>query len=169
MTMNRLLASAVALVSVLALSVDSAPASPVPLQRASSVVPEASLLDVHIVAFDAAEDFFPEVRRAEARYVPVGLKRVLETTGFWGAVRVVPDAGHTDLTISGAVVASHGGELRLEVRAMDATGKVWLDKKYKGKPDASVYLDPKSTDDPSRFHCPGWVDLVMVGSMKRLR
>ena len=43
---------------------------------------------------------------------------------------------------------SHGGELKVEVRAIDATGKVWLDKDYKAKPDASVYLDKETEDDP---------------------
>ncbi len=123
-------------------------AKPIALERARGAAPESSLLDVHIIVLDPAEGFLPEVRRAEARYIPVGLKRVFQTAGFWGTVRVVPEAGHTDLTISGAVTASYGGELRLEIRATDATGKVWLDKKYKRKADASVYLGRDSTKDP---------------------
>lgn len=125
-----------------------AAAKPEKLMRAPNAAPESSLLDVHITAFEPAEDFFPEVRRAEARYIPVGLKHVFETSRFWGSVRVVPDSAHSDLTLSGVVVASHGQELRLEIRATDSTGKVWLDKKYKGKADASAYLNRESTTDP---------------------
>ena len=33
---------------------------------------------------------FPEIRRAEARYMPYHLKSTLETTGYWGAVSVLP-------------------------------------------------------------------------------
>ena len=132
---------------------------PVDLVRAAVAPAEARLLDIQIAVFDHADDFFPEVRRAEARYIPVHLKQTLQTAGFWGIVRVVPDIpavpavperGEVDLKVSGAVRVSHGGELKLEVRAIDATGKVWLDKDYKAKPDASVYLDKESDDDP--FH-----------------
>lgn len=122
---------------------------PVDLVRARTAPPEARLLDVHIPVFEQAEDFFPEVRRAEARYIPVRLKHTLQTAGFWGTVRVVPDVpGEVDLTVSGEVRVSHGGELKLEIRAIDATGKLWLDKGYKAKPDASVYLRKESVDDP---------------------
>ncbi len=127
---------------------------PVDLVRAAVAPAEARLLDIQIAVFDHADDFFPEVRRAEARYIPVHLKQTLQTAGFWGTVRVVPDIpavperGEVDLKVSGAVRVSHGGELKLEVRAIDATGKVWLDKDYKAKPDASVYLDKESEDDP---------------------
>lgn len=121
---------------------------PVELVRAAVAPDEASLLDVHIVVFDRAGDFIPAVRRAEARYVPVLLKHTLQTAGFWGSVRVVPESGDVDLTVSGAVRVSHGGKLKLELRAIDATGKVWLDKDYKAKPDARVYLGKESADDP---------------------
>ncbi|GMR24645.1 MAG: hypothetical protein BMS9Abin37_3223 [Acidobacteriota bacterium] len=126
---------------------------PVELVRASAAPAEASLLNIHITVFDHADDFIPEVRRAEARYLPVLLKQTLQTAGFWGTVRVVPDVpekGDVDLDVSGAVRVSHGGELKLEVRAIDATGKVWLDKDYKAKPDASAYLDKNSAEDPFR-------------------
>lgn len=120
----------------------------VPLKRPVTVLPEASLLDVQIVVLDPAEDFLPEVRDAEARYIPVNLKRAFQASGFWGRVRVVPEPGSADLTVSGAVVASHGRKLRLEVRVVDATGKRWVGKTYRDEPDASVYLDRESTVDP---------------------
>ncbi len=148
MSSKTRLVTAALLAGVLVASLSWAASKPVALVQAGVVPPEASLMDVRITVFEPAEDFFPEVRQAEARYIPVGLKRVFEEAGFWGAVRVVPDVGGADLTISGAVLASYGRELRLEIRAMDAAGKVWLDKKYKGEADASVYLARESTVDP---------------------
>ena len=126
---------------------------PVELVRATVAPDEASLLNVQVVVFDHADDFIPAVRRAEARYVPVLLKQTLQTSGFWGTVRVVPERperGDVDLTVSGAVRVSHGGELKLAVRSIDATGKVWFDRDYKAKPDAGVYLGKESADDPFR-------------------
>ena len=129
---------------------------PVDLVRAAVAPAEARLLDIQIAVFEHADDFFPEVRRAEARYIPVHLKQTLQKAGFWGTVRVVPhlerpersESGEVDLTVSGAVRVSHGGELKLEILAIDATGKVWLDKEYKAKPDASLYQVKAAEDDP---------------------
>ena len=123
---------------------------PVELVRAAVAPDEASLLNVQVVVFDHADDFIPAVRRAEARYVPVLLKQTLQTSGFWGTVRVVPERGDVDLTVSGAVRVSHGGELKLAVRSIDATGKVWFERDYKAKPDAGVYLNKESAADPFR-------------------
>ena len=105
---------------------------PVDLVRAAVAPAKARLLDIQIAVFEHADDFFPEVRRAEARYIPVHLKQTLQKAGFWGTVRVVPhlerpersESGEVDLTVSGAVRVSHGGELKLEILAIDATGKV---------------------------------------------
>lgn len=108
---------------------------------AQQEVPENQLLDVAVQVFDpglpATEKeieeagLFPEVRRSEARYIPYQLKETLQTTGYWGAVRVVPDARSvTDLQVTGRIVESHGETLTLEVRAVDSTGRVWLEKEY---------------------------------------
>ncbi len=108
---------------------------------AQQAVPETQLLDVAVQVFDPglpATDkeieeagLFPEVRRSEARYVPYQLKETLQTTGYWGAVRVVPDARTvTDLQVTGRIIKSHGESLELAVRAVDASGRVWLDKTY---------------------------------------
>ncbi len=108
---------------------------------AQQEVPENQLLDVAVQIFDPglpATDkeieeagLFPEVRRSEARYIPYQLKETLQTTGYWGAVRVVPDARSvSDLQITGRILESHGETLKLAVRAVDATGRVWLDQEY---------------------------------------
>lgn len=118
------------------------------LERADPALPEAGLLDVGIHVFDAGllDDFEP-LRDAEARYVPVHLARTLETTGFWGVVRIVPEARNVDLNISGALLRSNGAELRLRVRVVDAFGKVWLDKKYKKRAEDSVRARKDLDDD----------------------
>ena len=74
--------------------------------QADSEVPEHQLLDIGILIFDpgVAEDqegvdgnVFPDVRRAEARYMPYHLKKTLESTGMWGSVWVLPE--HSDAVI----------------------------------------------------------------------
>jgi hypothetical protein len=131
------------------------------LVQAQTAPPEASLLDVGILVFDPglpaharglrkleAMGIFEEVRRSEALYIPVHLERTLQQAGFWGAVRLVPSANIVDVTVSGTILSSNGGELKLKIRAVDSRGKVWLDKRYRGKADASIYLRRESTDEP---------------------
>ena len=63
-------------------------------------VPEELLLDVGIVIFDPGLELleedeklptYPEVRKAEARYMPYLLLESIQSSAAWGAVRVVPD------------------------------------------------------------------------------
>lgn len=121
--------------------------------QATEEVPEARLLDVGILVFapglpegDPAareeEGVFPELRRAEARYFPVHLQRTLTATGQWGAVRVLPGPTETvDLTVSGEILESTGKELKVRVEVTDATGRTWLDDKYKAEAEAVAYRD----------------------------
>ena len=113
-------------------------------ERALSEVPETELLDVDIEVFspglppgdeDALEEkgIFADVRRSEARYMPVLLAATLQETGYWGAVRVVPPDSETlDVHVRGRIETSSGLRLELHVAASDATGRSWLEKKYKG-------------------------------------
>ena len=111
------------------------------------MVPEEQLLDVGILIFDPGleefedEDFvYPEVRRAEARYMPYLLLEAIQSSAAWGAVRVVPDTDQAmDLLIAGTIEQSHGEELRLHILARDATGRIWLDKDYLGKASRYSY------------------------------
>ncbi|MCX2982650.1 hypothetical protein EYC98_17450 [Halieaceae bacterium IMCC14734] len=108
-------------------------------------VPEALLLDVGISIFDpglddADEDelVYPEVRRAEARYMPYILLESIQSSAAWGAVRVIPsDQQVMDIVVAGTIVSSSGEELELKIIARDARGEVWLDKGYRSK--ASKY------------------------------
>ena len=127
------------------------------LQGASAPIPEDELLDVGVAIFDpgidvADEDerIYPEVRRAEARYVPKVLAEVLQNTGAWGAVRVVPDENRiTDLMITGTIMHSDGERLTLHVIARDSRDYVWLDKEYTGIASRYAYdATTRSTYDP---------------------
>jgi hypothetical protein len=132
---------------------------PLPLAAAvkSTVqLPQAELLDVAVELFDPnvpalekdqlAQRIDPNVRAAEARYMPVLLADTLQSSGYWGQVRVVPrGAALFDVNVSSTIVASAGGELKLAVKARDSTGREWLSKTYQGEPDTRSYKDGATT------------------------
>jgi hypothetical protein len=125
--------------------------------QATTEIPSDQLLDVGVHIFDpgipkSVEDdpdmadklrVYPDIRRAEARYMAMQLRDTLEDTGQWGAARVVPATVNSfDMTVDSRIVESNGAYLKLEVTARDATGKVWIDKKeYEGRADTRVYRD----------------------------
>lgn len=118
-----------------------------PLRGASVEVPENQLLDVGVAVFDPGlEDYdddrtiHPEVRKAEARYMPTVLADAMQNSGAWGAVRVVPeDNPYTDLQVRGTIEHSDGEELELRIVARDARGHTWLDKTYRGQASRYAY------------------------------
>ena len=124
------------------------------IETPSSVVPEALLLDVSVVVFDPGldnydedEQVYPEVRNAEARFMPMVLSESIQNSGAWGAVRVVPDGTQiTDLIVRGEILHSDGEELQLAITAIDARGDIWLNKTYTGK--ASRYAYQPATRNP---------------------
>lgn len=127
------------------------------LQGSAQPVPEDELMDVAVAIFDPGIDFaddderlYPEVRRAEARYIPKLLSEVLQNSGAWGAVRVVPNEGRvTDLMITGTILHSDGETLELKVLARDSRDYVWLDRVYEGTASRYAYdAKTRSTYDP---------------------
>lgn len=127
--------------------------------QAESEVPQVALLDVGILLFDPGvpEDqqdpdgfIFPDVRRAEARFIPYHLKRTLEGTGLWGSVWVIPErTDAVDLLVWGRVDRSDGLEVELQVGAWDATGREWLNKKYRSRVPEKAYSKYRDmTEDP---------------------
>jgi hypothetical protein len=123
--------------------------------QASQQIPQDELLDVGIRVFDpgipadkASDEealaklrIYPDLRKAEARFLPTLLRQTLESTSQWGAVRVVPDmAEFVDVMIAGKILESTGRELALEITARDSAGRVWLDKKrYQMEADIGAY------------------------------
>jgi hypothetical protein len=112
----------------------------VPFARSAD---DASFVDVGLVIFDAgipADEsthsklgIFPEIRKAEAKYMPVVLRETLINSGDWGVVRVLPEAlDSSELLVTGTILYSDGQRLELRIVARDAAGAQWLNKVYTG-------------------------------------
>lgn len=129
----------------------------VPLIVAGHETPARQLLDVGIQVLEhglsSDEDalfelekkgVYEDVRKSEARYIPVRLMDTLRLTGLWGAVGVVPEGLESlDVTVQGEIEESNGKRLILAVSAVDATGRVWLDKRYRQRADERAYRESK--------------------------
>ncbi len=130
-----------------------------PPTQSTQILSEDLLLDVGIAIFDpnVPEDYDeqidkliqPEVRRAEANYMPYVAKNLMQSTGNWGAVRVVPvRSDAVDVTVEGRILESHGERLRLELTVSDATGRTWFTREYTALASKYAYSDamPADTD-----------------------
>jgi hypothetical protein len=131
---------------------DQRPMQRIAAERATTEVAADELLDVGVRLFDpnVPEDeqerekqrIYPEVRKAESRYIPVLIRDTLEDTGQWGQVRVLPrDGTGMEVFIDGRIVQSDGRELKLDVVVIDAAGRTWFRKTYEGQADTRAYKD----------------------------
>jgi len=131
---------------------DQRPIPPVIAQKATAEIPQDELLDVGIRMFDPnipqdpAEQekrrIYPDVRKAEARFMPVLLRDTLEATGQWGQVRVLPSESSTsDVNVDARILESDGRQLQLAVTVSDATGRPWFRKNYEALADERAYKD----------------------------
>lgn len=129
------------------------------LDVAEVAPPEEMLLDIGIVEFDdgvpenndsAKTGVYEEVRSAEVRYLPYHLKTTLQSTGHWGAVRVIPTrSAFTDVIVSGAIEKSDGEFVNLRVKVEDAMGHEWYEKTYETQTGISSYDEFRDrTNDP---------------------
>ena len=128
--------------------------------HADRALADAALLDVGIQVFETAEisaeaareqKTDPKILEAEARFIPFHLKKTLQQTGQWGAVRVVPArAEEVDVNVSGKLLESNGERLRVEVKVVDATGREWFHNEYTAAVTEKSYevLDKKLDRDP---------------------
>jgi len=123
--------------------------------QADREIPGDELLDVAVHAFDPgippdiAKDeqalnkkrIYPDIRQAESRYVATILRTTLESSGQWGAVRVVPDgAQFVDVLVSGRILESTGAKLALQVTVKDSTGRIWINNRhYASSADTGSY------------------------------
>ena len=131
---------------------------PIPKIEAKQAVvhiPETELLDVGIRVFNpgipenikddeealAKKRIYPDLRKAEARYIPTLLRETLEATAQWGAVRVIPESAEfVDVIVTGQLIDSNGGFLSVDVTVTDAAGRVWIkDKRYQSLVDLGAY------------------------------
>ncbi len=110
-------------------------------QQAQTELPTEQVLSIVVTQFDPGipetikeqqeERIYPEVRKAEANFIPQVLRSTLDNTGYWGTVRVLPKAtASTMIEVGGKILHSDGETLRVRVYAKDATGRKWLDKEY---------------------------------------
>ena len=123
-----------------------------PVIQETGEIAEDQLMDVSIGQFDpgldqAADDddlvIFPEIRKAETRFVPYLLMETLQTSAAWGAVRVVPnEQSATDVYVKGEIINSDGENLKLSVQVKDATGREWFTRTYEDMASRYAY-DPK--------------------------
>ena len=90
------------------------------------------------------------VRSVEKRYLPYQLKQTLDRSGFWGAVRVLPqDDSGAEIIVEGTILASDGLKLKLLIAVRDAGGKVWIDREYEDFTTEIDYAtDPLYALDP---------------------
>jgi hypothetical protein len=123
--------------------------------QAKAQIPEDELLDVGLYQFDiniteeqlkdtdklAKERIYPDIRKAESRFIPSMLRSTLESSGEWGAVRVVPsNVEFVDVSVTGRILESTGAKLALEITVKDSTGRVWINKKkYESPADTGSY------------------------------
>ena len=112
-----------------------------PPKQFQGVQAEDELLDVGVAVLDAnipetfdeqiEELVHPDLRRAEAQFIPYFAKNLLQSTGNWGAVRVVPRPTHAvDVSVSGKIIESDGERLTLEMSVSDARGVEWFTRAY---------------------------------------
>lgn len=129
------------------------------LEVASLTVSEALLMDVGILNFDDGvppnnsiekTGIYPEVRMAEARYLPYHIKTTLQGTGYWGAVRVIPSSEvSTDIFVHGEIEESNGEHVTVRIGASDAMGRNWFEKSYEAQTGISSYAEYRDrTQDP---------------------
>lgn len=131
-----------------------------PPAQAAEPLEEDLLLDIGIAVFDAniPEDYDeqikqiiqPEIRRAEANYMAYFQKNLLQSTGNWGAVRVIPrDTKAVDLVVDATILRSNGESMEIQVEARDSRGRVWLTKNYQALASKYAYDDSIPPDiDP---------------------
>ncbi len=137
-------------------TVDMTPPEQLDVQQA-----EEELLDIGIAVFDpnvpegydaqVEQLIQPEIRRAEANYIPYFAKNLLQSTGNWGAVRVIPRPTHAvDLVVEGKILHSDGESMGVEITVTDATGTQWFTRQYKALASKYAY-DPSVPQDIDPF------------------
>jgi hypothetical protein len=132
---------------------------PTGIDMADHELAESALLDVSIETFNPGTDavdrddkqgVFPEIRKSEARYIPVHLKNTMQRTGYWGAVRVIPNStAAADVLVTGKILRSDGETLELAIDAHDATGRRWFSHVYEASTESAEYKNHRrGEDDP---------------------
>ena len=120
---------------------------------------EDLLMDIGVTVFDPGIDELdrdeeervsPEIRNAEARYAPYLLAEMLQRSGNWGVVRVLPNETSTsDIYIHGQILQSDGEGMRISVSVRDSTGAIWYTKEYEEHISEFAYeASQRQANDP---------------------
>jgi hypothetical protein len=130
--------------------------------RQGEVSPEAAL-DVCVQIFDPGlgdrdpaelekQGIFADLLRAEGRYIALRLRDTLESTGNWGAVRVVPEGEDLcDVVVGGTILVSKGHVLHLRVWANNATRRRWFRSGFRSGADPQAYAEDQEVDHGDPF------------------
>ena len=129
------------------------------LDVATLDISENLLLDIGIIRFDPGvpennnsekTGVYSGLREAEARYLPYHIKTTLQSTGYWGAVRVLPSEDvFSDVLISGAIERSDGEYVTLRIKAEDLTGRQWFERTYAMQTGSRSYaMNRDRAEDP---------------------
>ncbi len=131
-----------------------------PLEMETQEIAEEQLLDVGILPFNPGLDniddqkdavVFPEIRKAESRFMPYHLVQAMQTSAAWGAVRMIPnDTVVVDVIVSGEIVQSDGELLIVDISVRDVSGNHWFDKQYEELASRYAY-DPKRVPKKEPF------------------
>ena len=125
---------------------------------ASQEFGDNELLNVSIKVFDPGElpekadeqnGLSLEIREAEARFIPIHLKYSMQRTGYWGAVRIVPDDDiGAEVLVRGKIELSDGESLVLTVEALDSRNVRWFRKTYAETAQLNEHLgtEPEKED-----------------------
>ena len=118
---------------------------------ASQEFGDHELLNVSIKVFDPGElpekideraGLSSEIREAEARFIPIHLKYSMQRTGYWGAIRIVPDDDiGAEVQVRGKIEFSDGESLVLTVEALDSRNVLWFKKTYAETAQLNEHLD----------------------------
>ena len=124
------------------------------LIQAIQVPPEDALLEVGVRVFGAQQKeageyeigdwVFDEIIQKETQFLPHLLKNTLVDSSQWGAIRVIPESDPSlDLIVEGQIIQSNGETLELQIRAIDSSGREWLNQTYADQSLQEEY--PEST------------------------
>lgn len=144
----------------------------VSLRQTDAALEAHQLLDIGVMIFENTphefallqnsqvdDAVFDELRQNEMQYLPYVLRNSLLESNQWGAIRVLPETDPSvDLVISGAIVESDGLRLELKIRAVDSTGRIWLDKTYADMSTAEEYPDSTRYTARNRFDAANFKD-----------
>ncbi|MEM7366848.1 MAG: hypothetical protein AAF525_22770, partial [Pseudomonadota bacterium] len=99
-------------------------------------------LSINVVVFDydVPERLLAPIREAESGYMAVTLANVLQDSGQWAGVYVLPIANeYSEVQVRARILHSDASLLHLQVAVHDAMGRVWIDRGYRAQMADEAY------------------------------